>query len=271
MATKKENTKKITTKSAAEPKVAKKAVVKTIEMPKAGSLSVPVLSIAGVSAGNLNLPKTIFGAEVNQSLLSQAIRVYSTNRSSQFGQTKTRGEVAGSTRKMYRQKGTGNARRGSLRSPVAVHGGIALGPRSRRTVLDLPKKMRKAALVSALSAKVRDGQVLGLELEKASGKTKEIASLTKMLKKSADKKNLSVLVVDSQIHEKAQRAIRNLQSVEFLTAGQLNAFEVIKHQSLLITKAAIERLEKGPEKVETVEEKNAEVKKAATKTRKAAK
>src|SRR5260221_620266 len=115
MATKKETIKKPAVKKAA-PKVEKTVVVKMTAKP--GSLSVPVLSLVGVSTGTLNLPKEIFGEKVNKALLAQAIRVYSTNQKIQPGNTKTRGEVVGSTRKIYRQKGTGNARHGAKKAPI---------------------------------------------------------------------------------------------------------------------------------------------------------
>src|SRR3989344_1873864 len=99
------------------------------------------------------LPKEIFGQEVNTKLLAQAMRVYMTNLKKFTASTKTRGEVRGSTAKIYRQKGTGRARHGAITAPIFVGGGIVFGPKPRKVVLDLPKKMKKAALLAALSDK----------------------------------------------------------------------------------------------------------------------
>ena len=210
--------------------------------PKTGklNLSVPMYTLAGAVSENLNLPKEIFGVKVNKDLLAQAQRVYSTNEMGHFSHTKTRGEVEGSTRKIFKQKGTGNARHGAIRAPIFVGGGIALGPKSRKTILDLPKKMRHAALVSALSLRALEGEVMGVSgLDKASGKTKQIVTLVnKMAKKS-------VLIVDGTNNEKAFRASRNLEKVSFKTVDQLNAYEVIRHRSLVLTQSALERLQKG--------------------------
>lgn len=240
MATKKDTpVKKSPAKKAAASRVAEKAAVVKVE-PKPGSLSVPVLSLAGQSAGNLNLPKEIFGVEVNKPLLAQAARVYSTNKKTHWANTKTRSEVVGSTRKIYRQKGTGGARHGAKKAPIFIGGGIALGPKSRKTILGLPKKMRKAALNSALSQKVQQGEIVAVDgLDKATGKTKQMAKLFKGLEKR------SALIVNDQKADSASRAIRNIPGIDFLTVDQLNAYEVIKHQSLFLTKSAVDKLKGG--------------------------
>ncbi len=246
MATKKETTSKKPTVKKATTKVAEKmAVVKVA--PKPGSLSVPVLSLVGLSTGTLSLPKEIFGEKVNKALLAQAVRVYSTNQKTQPGNTKTRGEVIGSTRKIYRQKGTGNARHGAKKAPIFVGGGITFGPKSRMTILALPKKMRKVALISALSQKMQDGEVVGLDsLEKATGKTKQMFKLANSLWQMAGgKKKKSLLIINDQKLDIAARAVNNIQGISFLTVSQLNAYEVIRHQSLVLTRAAVERLQSG--------------------------
>jgi large subunit ribosomal protein L4 len=226
--------------AAAEVKTEKSAVAVTI---KAGSLSVPVLTLDGKSTENLSLPKEVFGAEINKSLLRQALRVYSTNEKAHWGNTKTRGEISMTTAKWYRQKGTGNARHGAKSAPIFVHGGVALGPKFRKTVLDLPKKMKKGALIAALSSKVEEGGIAGLGgLDKASGKTKQFAALAKQLK-FGEKTPKTVLIVADQKLENAARAVSNLPGVHFLTVSELNAYEVIRHQGLLMTREAVEKLQ----------------------------
>ncbi len=215
-----------------------KSVVKT---PKQSGLSVPAFSLAGVAAGNLSLPKEVFGVKVNQSLLSQALRIYSNNQKGHFSSTKTRSEVAGSTRKIYAQKGTGRARHGAITAPIFVGGGIALGPKTRRVILELPKKMRKAALISALSQKLEEKKVLGVtNIDKATGKTKEMA---KFLSKTSSGKGKATLIVTGEKLDKAQRAARNIPGVSLLTVGQINALEVTGHQSLILTKEAVDKLQ----------------------------
>ncbi len=223
------------------------------------SLSVPVCSLAGRAAGNLSLPKEFFGAEVNKKLLAQALRVYTTNQKSLTGNTKTRGEVEGSTAKIYRQKGTGRARHGAIRAPIFVGGGITFGPKERKVRLDLPQKMKKSALKSALSSKVIDKSVMGLSgIEKASGKTKEIAKLMYQVssiryqgKDKKSKKITSTLIVTGDKVDNILRGARNIPGVDILTVNLINAYEVARHDLLLITKEAVDVLS-GKGKAERV-------------------
>lgn len=257
MATKKETiTKKPVTKVVKTEKV--EAVAKAeVKAPvakavvKASSFSVPVYSLLGKEAGSLDLPKTIFGAEINRPLLAQALRVYLNNQKGHFSNTKTRGEVEGSTRKIYKQKGTGRARHGGIRAPIFVGGGIALGPKSRKVILDLPKKMKQAALISALSQKLLDKDVYGISgLEKATGKTSEIAKFLKTLGKK------KVLIVSEKSNDLAKRAAQNIKSVNLIAAEDINTFEVIKARNLIFTRGAVETLEKRILKTETKEAEN---------------
>lgn len=215
---------------------------------KRGGLTAPVYSLLGKAAGSLELPKEIFGVKVNEGLLAQAMRVYLNNRKGHNSNTKTRGEVTGSTRKIYAQKGTGRARHGGIRAPIFVGGGIALGPKYRKTILDLPKKMKNASLISALSSKALSGEILGLEgIEKASGKTKEMVKLMSSVVSSqlSDKKQKrsSILIVADKNLDGVQRAVRNIEGVHFLNADQINVFEVIRHQNLVLTREAVESLQ----------------------------
>lgn len=216
------------------------AKVGTTTTPRAtrGTLSAPIYSLLGRSAGTQALPKELFGAEVNQKLLAQALRVYLNNQKGHFSNTKTRGEVKGSTRKLFKQKGTGRARHGAVRAPIFVGGGIALGPKARKVVLDLPKKMRKAALISALSLKAKDNQVGVIAgLEKATGKTKEMANFLDKLEKR------DALIVTDGNQDTVQKATRNLPKVGLSNVDSLNVLDVVKHQNLILTKEAILKLQ----------------------------
>lgn len=211
----------------------------------ATKFQVPVYTLSGKKSGFLNLPKDIFGAKVNKSLLAQALRVYLNNLKAHSSHTKTRGEVKGSTRKIYSQKGTGRARHGAKTAPIFVGGGVALGPKFRKVILDLPKKMKRAALVSALSQKMSEQEVLGMRgLDKASGKTKQVAKLIEKLNKK------SLLITTNGKDDLIQRACRNLPGIDVLHSDQLNAWEVIKHQTLILTKEAVDKLTNRIEKQE---------------------
>lgn len=221
-------------------KVKKTITKKVATVKKSSGLSVPVYSLTGRTSGNLSLPKEIFGQEVNQKLLSQALRVYTTNQKNMNASTKSRGEVRGSTAKIWRQKGTGRARHGARTAPIFVGGGIAFGPRPRNVRLELPKKMKKAALISALSDKAKDKNVFGLVgVEKASGKTKEMAKLIEKLG------GRSLLIVTGDKMDKVVRGVKNIPGTNVLPASLINAYEVLKHQKLMITKGALEKISKA--------------------------
>jgi large subunit ribosomal protein L4 len=247
MPVKKETTvKKVTktekvTASAVIPSAVEGSVKETKPVAKApaksGGLSVTMFSLLGKEAGSLDLPKAVFGAEINRPLLAQAMRVYINNQKGHFSNTKTRGEVEGSTRKIYKQKGTGRARHGGIRAPIFVGGGIALGPKSRQALLELPKKMKKAALISALSQKHLDNDVFAVSgLEKATGKTSQLSKFLKTLGKK------SILIV-SEKNDLVTRATQNLKGINLISTDEVNAFEVIKAQSLIFTKGAVAALE----------------------------
>lgn len=218
-----------------------------------GGLSIPVYSLAGRAAGTYVLPKEIFGAKINKSLLSQAMRVYMTNQKTLPGFTKTRGEVEGSTAKIYRQKGTGRARHGSIRAPIFVGGGIVFGPKPRKLRLELPQRMKKAALISALSAKAKEKQILGISgIEKASGKTKEMAELmyqvSSIMYQGKDKKKTeiaSALIVIPEKMDNVAKGTRNIPGVDTMQVSQINAYEVLRHGTLILTKDAVEKLGEG--------------------------
>lgn len=228
--------KQVTSKKAVT-KVVKPVQEKVTTIKKTASLSVPVYSLLGSkSATEMSLPKEVFGAKVNKRLLSQMARIYINNQKTLPGSTKTRGQVEGSSVKIYRQKGTGRARHGSIRANLFVGGGVVFGPKPRKVVLDFPKKMKKAALISALSDKVAEKKALGLTgVEKASGKTKEFASL---LNKLPDAKSGTLILTDKKV-DNVLRAVKNIKGVTVLSLDAVNAYEVLKHNLLLLTKEAV--------------------------------
>lgn len=215
----------------------KAEVVKAPKADKTTAFSVATYSLLGKEAGSLELPKAIFEGEVNKALIAQAIRIYTNNEKGHFSNTKTRGEVTGSTRKIYKQKGTGRARHGSIMAPIFVGGGIALGPKSRITNMELPKKMKKAALIAALREKFSTNELSGVDLGTLSGKTKEVSGFLKGVNKK------TALVIVDGFNEMAQRATHNLKGLSVMTTTEINVFEVIKHQSIFMTKEAVSKLE----------------------------
>lgn len=224
--------------------VTKKAASKTVKSAsrKGDGFSVPVYSLAGTVSGAMQLPKEIFGQKINEDLLSQAVRVYIARKKVLTGSTKSRGEVAGSTAKIYRQKGTGRARHGAVRAPIFVGGGIAFGPKPRKVELELPKKMRKAALVSALSAKFAHKEIMGLSgADKASGKTSQIDKLITKLSDNKKKKD-STLILTGIKADLLARAAGNLREVAILPADMANAYEILKYKRLLLTKDGVDKL-----------------------------
>jgi large subunit ribosomal protein L4 len=240
---------KKTTVAAETPKVAApKAEEKKPEVPKTKAektstlnLSVDVFGMDGKAAGKLSLPADIFGEKVNRALLHQAIRVYQANKRQGTHSTKTRGEVEGSSKKIYRQKGTGRARHGTLRAPIFVKGGIVHGPKPRDYSLDLPKKMRRKALFSALSSKFLEGQLTFLAgVEAMEPKTKNFVGTLKSLNISDNK---VLLVMPSELTN-VKRATKNIQGVTTTVAGRLNAWDVLKSRQIIFAKDAVAEMKK---------------------------
>lgn len=207
--------------------------------PSASSLTVQAFDMAGKSAGTITLPKEIFGQTPNQNLLTQAIKVYSSNAIKKTANTKTRSEVRGGGKKPWRQKGTGRARAGSSRSPLWVGGGITFGPRTKNVRLQLPQKMRHKALIYALSQKAQANQIrVIVNIEKVEPKTKIVANLLNKL----GIKGKTLLVYSQNPPAGGQNlklATRNIQNLLVFTPNNLNAYEVLKINQLLLSKEAI--------------------------------
>ncbi|BAS29087.1 50S ribosomal protein L4 [Limnochorda pilosa] len=203
-------------------------------MPK-----VDVYDVNGQVVGEEELTEEIFGAPVNHALLHQAIRVYLANRRAGTASTRTRGEVRGGGRKPWRQKGTGRARHGSIRSPIWRGGGVVFGPKPRSHRLLMPKKARRQALRSALSAKLRDGELTVLDrLELPELKTKAVAQVLERL--AGGRKPLLVI---PEPDAGVRRAARNLPGVRTVVASCLNTYEVLDSSRVLLTRDAVRKVE----------------------------
>ncbi len=200
--------------------------------------SVNVIDLSNATVGSIELSDTVFGAEVNEALLYEAVRQYTAARRSGTASTKTRHEVSGSGKKLWKQKGTGRARMGSIRSPLWRHGGTVHGPQPRSYEYKLPRKMMLGALRSALSAKVRDGElrvVRSFDLPQA--KTKEMVGVLGRLEVKK-----TVLLVEVGENANLDRASRNLKSVKLVPTKDVTVYDLLKYQEVLLSETAAQKL-----------------------------
>ncbi|MBI4846660.1 MAG: 50S ribosomal protein L4 [Candidatus Omnitrophica bacterium] len=197
-----------------------------------------ICDISGKEVGKIDLDEKIFDGKVNVALLHQAVLMYQANKRQGTSSTKTRANVSGGNSKPWRQKGTGRARHGSSRSPLWRKGGIVFGPHPRDYSYQLPKKMKKGALISSLNSRLKDNVVTVLdELKVESDKTKEFAKIMKQLNMTQ-----KTLVVCDNPQTEVLRSSRNIKSVEVVRWETLNALIVLSHNNLVITKKALEEL-----------------------------
>jgi large subunit ribosomal protein L4 len=199
---------------------------------------VDVRDMAGKVLRQLELDERVFGLEPNMAIMHQAVVAQLANQRKGTHSTKTRGEVAGGGKKPWRQKGTGRARQGSTRAPHWRGGGITFGPKPRSYHQDLPRKMRRLALRSALSAKLRDGEVVVIDnFALPAPKTREMSAALTTIGATG-----SALVVLSGADEPIKRAAANLPKVRTVAPGSTNLLDVLNHQWLVLTVDAIDAL-----------------------------
>lgn len=199
---------------------------------------VKILNKENKSAGTLDLPDDIFGVEVKKGLLHEVVRNYLANKRQGTASTKTKGLVRGGGRKPYKQKGTGRARAGSIRSPLWKGGGTVFGPLPRNYSYKLPKKMKWGALSSAFTARLSDGEVVFVDdLSILEPKTKILSEMLKIL----GLKN-NVLIIVPAKNEALELAARNIPKVDVARVNELNVYSILAHKKLLIVKEAVERM-----------------------------
>ena len=203
-------------------------------MPKA-----VIYNMAGDKVGEYELSEAVFGIEPNEAVLHASVKNYLANQRQGTQSTKTRSEVSGGGKKPWRQKGTGRARQGSIRSPQWTHGGIALGPKPRDYSYRLNKKVKRLAMVSALSAKAQAGEMVVIDkIEAAEYKTKTVAAMLKAV--DATKK---ALIVTPAVDEKLVKSAANLAGVSTTVVGQINTYAVLNGGKLVISADAAKKLE----------------------------
>jgi len=203
-------------------------------MPK-----VSVFNVDGKEVGQLDLAEGVFGLEPNVYAIHSAVLLQQASLRSGTHDTKGRSEVRGGGRKPWKQKGTGRARQGSIRSPQWKGGGIVFGPTPRSYGFKLPRKVRRLAIKSALSSKVVDNQLIVLDqLSLAQPKTKEIAKILNNLKVSR-----KALVVTADFDQNVALSARNIPGVKFVAADGISVLDVMKHDQLIVTKEAVAKIE----------------------------
>jgi large subunit ribosomal protein L4 len=189
------------------------------------------------AVGSLELPDALFATEYNESVIHQAVVARLANERQGTKSTLTRSEVRGGGAKPWRQKGTGRARQGSIRSPQWVKGGVVFAPKSRDFSKKMNAKAKQVALFSALSQKIRDDEVFFIDEIKANGKTKEMAAFMKAF--GIEK---TVLIVMDNSDEAVLRACANIKAISTLPANQINTYDVVKNAKLVISKQAVEQI-----------------------------
>ena len=204
--------------------------------------TVEVRNLKNKKVGEIELSDAVFGAEFNESLVHTSVTNYLANRRQGTSATKTRGNVSGSGKKLWKQKGTGRAPIASLRSPLWKGGGNVHGPQPRDWSYQIPRRMRRGALRSALSERLREGNLLVIDDFKVGEKTKEFFN-TLIALGLADKKNQAkTLIIDSLDNANLVRSSRNIQKVKVTNSFGLNIYDLLWHEKLLISKSAIEEL-----------------------------
>jgi large subunit ribosomal protein L4 len=201
-------------------------------------MNIPVYNMAGQEVSSVNLPTTIFEAKINRDLMHQALVRQMANARQGTHKAKGRSEVNRTGAKMYRQKGTGRARHGSRRAPIFVGGGVAHGPLPRDYSKKMPRKMRRAALRSALSVKASNGDIVVLDdVQMDLPKTKEMLGMMARLVE-----HNSALLLLAEQNENVERSARNLQQVKTLRASYLNIRDLLGHDKLVMPLSALDVL-----------------------------
>lgn len=201
--------------------------------------NITMLNMAGAEVGEITLSDAIFGIEPNEHAVHETVKNYLANQRQGTQSAKTRSEVRGGGRKPFRQKGTGRHRQGSTTDPSQIGGGIVFAPKPRDYSYAIPKKVKRLALKSALSAKVADKELIVLdELKFEAPKTKEMIKVLENVK--AEKKALIVL---DEKDENVIRSASNIPGVRTALVSTMNVYEIVNHYSLILTKAAAEKIE----------------------------
>lgn len=205
-------------------------------MPK-----VAVYDITGAKTGEMELNDSVFGVEVNEAVLHQAVVMQLASQRLGTAATKTRGLVRGGGRKPWKQKGTGRARAGSTRSPIWVGGGTTFGPQPRSYAFRMPRKQRRLAIKSALTSKLQDGELVVVDhIAFDAPKTKNVVNMLNGFNVNGKKS----LIVTGEVIENVEKSARNIPGVKAIPASSsLNVYDLLYHDKVFVTKEAITRIE----------------------------
>jgi large subunit ribosomal protein L4 len=217
--------------------------VATESTDQTARFSVPVVNRDGASVGTVEIDAAEFGGKINRQLLHEVVVMYLANQRAGTHSTLRRGEVAGSTKKLFRQKGTGNARVGTRRTNKRRGGGTAKGPKPRDYEYHLPKKAVRAATRMAILSKFKDNEAIVLDdFTLSEIKTKQVMTLLKKLKLDETTCLIGTKGIDRNVYMSA----RNIPTVKVMPTSDFNAYTVLRQKRLLLTRAALEELRKGP-------------------------
>ena len=209
---------------------------------------VDVKNISGKSVGSIDLDDSVFAAEVHEHLLWEVVKWQLAKRRQGTASTKRLGEVRGSTKKMWKQKGTGQARSGSRRAPHWVGGASVFGPKPRDYGYEMPRKAKKTALRSALSLRASENKIVVVDAFDTDGKTKSVAQALATLGATVPKGNKNhkktskALVVDAKTNANLVRGAKNLAASQWLAPEGINVYDILRHETLVLTKAAIDSI-----------------------------
>ena len=220
---------------------------------------IPVRTQAGIALGDVELAPAIFEAQINVPVMHQVVVAQMAARRAGTRDTKTRGDVRGGGKKPYRQKGTGRARQGSIRAPHYAGGGVVWGPHPRDFAVKVPKKMRAAALRSALSDRAKEDRIAVIdELSFEVPKTKDAIELLRAI----DVKGSVLLVLDAR-DEKVERSFRNIPRIHMIGVDQLNTYDVLARDWVLFTRSALEKVNARAQGGDSAEDAAAAISEAA--------
>lgn len=207
-------------------------------------MTTDVYNVAGKVVGSVELPERVFARPWNPDLVHQALEAQSRNGRSVVAHAKSRGEVSGGGKKPWRQKGTGRARHGSIRSPIWKGGGVTHGPTKERVFgVKLNKKMRQGALFSALSKKLADGEVRIIDsLADLEPKTKALRGILSQLAVEPKAKKVTTLIIPASETKSVYRAAENMAGVKSLAPTSLNVYDLLRYKELLVERGAIEAI-----------------------------
>lgn len=199
---------------------------------------IDVLNIRGEKVSETELPDAIFNVPVKPSVLHDVVKMQLACRRSGTASTKKRSEVSGSTRKLFRQKGTGRARRGDIRSPLLRGGGVVFGPHPRSYAYNLPKKVRRLALKMALSSKLQDKKLVVLDnFELPDVKTRECVKTIKTLNRE------NALIITGEANQNLELSARNIPTVKVLRVEGLNVYDILRYENLILPESSVKAIE----------------------------